>query len=186
MAAFDFGKWEGCVENVEASGIEFLSRAHLQAHDPDWHAKLHEAWVEIKRDASASNEERPIPVDEFDRLLNSPAMCPETNLIAVDNGPLAAGCFGFGPYTGLTFANPLLRNPTIWGIRFTGVRRAWRRRGLATALKLKSIAQAHDMGCARMRTGNNENNSMYGINLRLGFASVPAWKEYKKGLISNS
>ena len=48
VAAFDFGKWEGCVENVEASGIEFLSRAHLQVHDLDWHAKLHESWVEIK------------------------------------------------------------------------------------------------------------------------------------------
>ena len=182
VAAFDFRKWEGCVENVEASGIEFLARAYLQEHDPDWHAKLYAAWVEIKLDAPTSNEERPIPVDEFDRMLNSPAMCPETNLIAVDNGSLAASCSGFGPYAGLTFANPLLRNSTIWWIRFTGVRRAWRRRGIATGLKLKSIAQARDMGCARMRTGNEENNPMYGINIALGFESAPAWKEYEKRL----
>ncbi len=182
VAAFDFRKREGCVENVEASGIEFLVRAYLQEHDPDWHAKLYAAWVEIKLDAPTSNEERPIPVDEFDRMLNSPSMCPETNLIAVDNGSLAASCSGFGPYAGLTFANPLLRNSTIWWIRFTGVRRAWRRRGIATALKLKSIAQARDMGCARMRTGNEENNPMYGINIALGFESAPAWKEYEKRL----
>ena len=182
VTAFDFGKWEGCVENVEASGIVFLSRAYLQEHDPDWHAKLYEAWVEIKLDAPTSNEERPIPVDEFNKMLNSPAMCPETNLIAVDNVSLAASCSGFGPYAGLTFANPLLHNSTDWGIRFTGVRRAWRRRGIATAIKLKSIAQAHDMGCARMRTGNDENNPMYGINLGLGFESAPAWVEYQKYL----
>ena len=47
VATFDFGKWAGCVENVETSGIEFFSRAYLLEHDPDWHAKLHEAWVEI-------------------------------------------------------------------------------------------------------------------------------------------
>lgn len=182
VAAFDFGDWEGCVETVEASGIEFLSRAYLQEHDPDWHAKLHEAWVEIKLDAPTSNEERPIPIDEFNKMLNSPAMCPETNLIAMDNGSLAASCSGFGPYAGLTFANPLLHNSTIWGIRYTGVRRVWRRRGIATAIKLKSIAQARDMGCARMRAGNEKNNPMYGINIRLGFESSPAWEEYEKTL----
>ncbi len=180
VATFDFGKWAGCVENVEASGIEFFSRAYLQEHDPDWHAKLHEAWVEIKLDATTSNGERPIPVDEFDKMLNNPVMCPETNLIAVDNGSPAASCSGFGPYAGLTFANPLLRNATDWGIRFTGIRRAWRHRGIATAIKLKSIAQARDMGCTRMKTSNEENNPMYGINLRLGFESAPAWVEYEK------
>ena len=29
LTACDFGKWEGGIENVEASGIEFLSRAYL-------------------------------------------------------------------------------------------------------------------------------------------------------------
>ena len=107
-------------------------------------------------------------------------MCPETNLIAVDNGSQVASCSGFGPYAGLTFANPLLRNSTLWGIRFTGVRLAWRRKGIATAIKLKSIAQARAMGCALMKTSNEENNPMYGINLGLGFESAPAWVEYEK------
>ena len=182
VASFDFERWEGCVERVEDSGIEFLSRAYLQGHDPDWHAKLHEAWVDIKLDAPTSNQKRPVPIDEFAKMLNSPAMCPETNLIAVDHGLWVARGSGFGPYTALTFANPLLHNPTIWGIRFTGVRRAWRRRGIATAIKLKSIAQARGMGCVRMKTSNEENNPMYGINLELGFESASAWVEYEKNL----
>ena len=102
--------------------------------------------------------------------------------MAVDNVSLAASCSGFGPCAGLTFANPLLRNATDWGIRFTDVRRAWRCRGIATAIKRKSIAQVRYMGCARMQTSNEENNPMYGINLELGFESAPAWVEYQKFL----
>ena len=180
LATFNFGKWAGCIKNVEASGIEFLSRAFLQEHDPNWRANLYEVRVEIKLDAPTSNQERPISVDEFNKMLNSPAMCPETNLIAVNNVALVASCSEIGPYAGLTFANPLLCNSTDWGMRFTGVRRAWRRRGIATTIKLKSIAQERDMGCTRMKTSNEENNPLYGINLELDFESAPAWVEYQK------
>jgi hypothetical protein len=48
VAIFDFGKWGGFIENVEASGVEFLSRTCLQEQDPDWHAMLYGAWVEIR------------------------------------------------------------------------------------------------------------------------------------------
>ena len=102
--------------------------------------------------------------------------------MAVDNVSLAASCSWFGLCAGLMFANPLLRNATDWGIRFTDVRRAWHRMGIATAIKWKSIAQVRYMGFARMQTSNEENNPMYGINLELGFESAPAWVEYQKFL----
>ena len=180
--SFDFSLWEGCVEQVEASGIEFHSLACLQQHDPDWHAKLHEAWVEIDLDVPVPNEPKPMPVDEFDKMLNSPSFRPETNLIAVDNGSLAAGGPRFGPYVGLTCVNPALSDSSVWDIWLTGVRRNWRRKGIATAIKLKSIAQARDMGGARFETGNEENNPMYDINIKLGFKPLPAWKDYEKHL----
>ena len=182
VASFDFGLWEGRIDQVEASGIEFHSLAYLQEHDPDWHAKLHETWVEIDLDVPSPNEPKPVPIDEFDKMLKSPSLCPETNLIAVDNSSLPEGGPGFGPYAGLTCVNPALSDSSVWGIWLTGVRRNWRRKGIATALKLKSIAQAREMGGARFETGNEENNPMYNINIKLGFKPLPAWQDYEKQL----
>ena len=182
VASFDFGSWEGHIEQVEASGIGLYSLAYLQEHDPDWHAKLHEAWVEIDLDVPSPDEPKPIPVDEFDKMLKSPSLNPETNLIAVDNSSLADGGPRFGPYAGLTCVNPALSDASVWEIWLTGVRRNWRRKGIATAIKLKSIAQARDMGGARFETGNEENNPMYDINIKLGFKPSPAWQDYEKPL----
>jgi len=182
IATFDFGEWEDHVERVESSGIEFHTLAHLQEHDPDWHAKLHEAWVEVDLDVPGPNEPKPVPVDEFDKMLKSPSLCPETNLIAVDNSSLPEGGPRFGAYAGLTCVNPALSDSSVWEIWLTGVRRHWRRQGIATAIKLKSIAQARDMGGARFETGNEENNPMYDINIKLGFKPSPAWQDYEKPL----
>ena len=182
VATFDFGAWEGFVEKVESSGIEFHTLTYLQEHDPDWHAKLHEAWVEIDLDVPGPNEPKPVPIDEFDKMLKSPSLRPRTNLIAVDNSSLPESSPRFGPYAGLTCVNPALSDSSVWDIWLTGVRRNWRRRGIATAIKLKSIAQARDMGGARLETGNEENNPMYDINIKLGFKPSPAWQDYEKQL----
>jgi RimJ/RimL family protein N-acetyltransferase len=54
-----------------------------------------------------------------------------------------------------------------WG---TGIRREFRRQGLAWALKLACIRWALERGAKRILTGNNEvNTGMRTINQRLGF-----------------
>lgn len=54
-----------------------------------------------------------------------------------------------------------------WG---TGIRREFRRQGLAWALKLACIGWARDRGAKRIVTGNHEHNEgMRTINQRLGF-----------------
>ena len=53
---------------------------------------------------------------------------------------------------------------------FTGVRRPWRRRGLALALKLAGIDWALSLGRHRLLTNNDSTNAaMLAINERLGF-----------------
>jgi GNAT superfamily N-acetyltransferase len=61
----------------------------------------------------------------------------------------------------------------------TGVVRSHRRRGIATALKLRTIAYAQQRGARTIEAGNEEHSPMYQLNLRLGFCPRPAWVSYR-------
>jgi RimJ/RimL family protein N-acetyltransferase len=56
----------------------------------------------------------------------------------------------------------------------TAVRRPWRRRGIATALKQEQIARARAAGIEQIFTTNHETNAgMRGVNARLGYRPAP-------------
>ena len=56
----------------------------------------------------------------------------------------------------------------------TAVRRPWRRRGIATALKREQIARARAAGIEQIFTTNDETNAgMRGVNARLGYRPAP-------------
>jgi GNAT superfamily N-acetyltransferase len=58
---------------------------------------------------------------------------------------------------------------------FTGVKRSWRGRGVATALKRTQIRWAKENGVERLATQNEERNApMLKINERLGYRSIGA------------
>jgi mycothiol synthase len=58
--------------------------------------------------------------------------------------------------------------------QLTAVKRAWRRRGIAAALKRGQIAWAAEHGFARLATYNDEANMpMRGVNARLGYEPQP-------------
>ena len=56
----------------------------------------------------------------------------------------------------------------------------FRRKGIATALKIKAIEKLLQKGVTEVRTDNEENNPMYKINVALGFKPVPFSLEYMK------
>ena len=111
-------------------------------------------------------------------MLPHPAFNPNSWSVAVtidENSPC-----GMGEYVGISANNAPLSTPEMWSIWLTGVRRAHRRRGLATALKLKCIDWAIGCGIREIQTGNEENNPMYKINLQMGFKPEPAWQDWEK------
>ena len=56
----------------------------------------------------------------------------------------------------------------------TAVDPGWRGRGIATTLKLASIAWAMDAGLTALATGNDEDNApMRAVNVRLGYRDLP-------------
>ena len=67
-----------------------------------------------------------------------------------------------------------------FGAGLTGVVRAYRRPGIATALKVRTIEYARSVGAETIVTSNEENNPMYTLNLKLGFEPKPAWISYQE------
>ena len=58
--------------------------------------------------------------------------------------------------------------------QLTGVKRAWRGRGIALALKREQARLAHEAGFERISTYNDEVNApMRAVNTRLGFVPQP-------------
>lgn len=63
-----------------------------------------------------------------------------------------------------------------WEVERTGVARAHRRRGLATAVKAASILQTHEAGARRWGTGGAAANAgSLAMNRSLGFVLEPVW-----------
>ncbi len=182
IASFDFAPWQGYIERVEATGITFYTMDYLKEHDPDWHPKLFRTWVEIFLDVPTPFPAPPRTLEQFNKMLHDPAATPELWLIAVDN--TQAGDTQFGAYAGVTLVNRVPSTPTVLDIALTGVCRHWRRRGIATAIKLKSIAMARKRKATQFKTGNEEANPMLVINMQLGFEPAPAWLDYAKVLPS--
>ena len=81
-----------------------------------------------------------------------------------------------GEWVGLTeLYQPALAMPGTLRQGLTGVRRAWRGKGVAWALKLAAAARAKEQGWQRILTGNHVNNrEMLGINEAMGFVKQPA------------
>ena len=59
-----------------------------------------------------------------------------------------------------------------------GVLKEFRRKGIATALKIKAIEKLLEKKVTEIRTDNEENNPMYKINVALGFKPVPFSLDY--------
>jgi mycothiol synthase len=104
----------------------------------------------------------PTTYEQFRSIeVDRPTRRPEYFFIALENdepvGYATLDDFGHEAYHGLT-----------------AVRRAWRRRGIATALKRTQIAAAKRAGFRRLITGSEErNDAMRTLNAKLGYTAEP-------------
>jgi len=118
----------------------------------------------------------PITIPEFDvykkTVIENPKFNSNSWLIVLD-GDRVVGL------------NHLRKSELEKGVHtgLTAVRRKYRRKGVATALKHTSLAWAKNQGYVWIRTDNaSVNKGMLSINIRAGFKFLSAWLLFEKFL----
>ena len=162
------------IQKLESEGIQFYDSKEELKNQANHYKKLeYLEWV-IDRDIPIPNGIKHTR-ESFDQYLKEKLNFEEkyygTEIIAVKNDE----------YIGSTDLSVLYQTePFKAWTEGLGVLKEFRRKGIATALKIKAIKKLLSKGITEIRTDNELNNPMYKINENLGFYPVPFSLEYLK------
>lgn len=172
VTRFDADRFAPVLARVRAAGIEIVTLRALQARDPDWQRKLFDLDVTVNRDIPSTGEKHYPSFEEWlTRRLDAPTADPDGWFIALDGDQ----------YVGHSQGSINTEGDTIQFVTgVTSTRRAYRRRGIATALKAHAIQYAQAHGVQEIFTTNDSQNPMYRLNLALGFQPMPSWVRVEK------
>jgi GNAT superfamily N-acetyltransferase len=170
LTSWDPAPFLGAVERAEKQGIGLTSLAALRDRDPDFARKVYEMEREIWQDIPLPDKQTDPGFDWYRRhVIEAPNLYPEAFWLGMDGDrPVGLSCLW------------KQKSGNHLGTGLTGTLRAYRKRGLATALKVKALSFAKAKGHPWVKTDNEENNvGMVGINKRLGFVDYPSWQGFE-------
>lgn len=176
VKTFDPEPFRGVLEKVDASEVAIRSFGELMAEDPEALHKAYEAGWEFLQDVPFPEPIQKWPFDQYLSEVEGPWGMPKSWFIAVDRGR----------YVGMSQLWRIPAQPKRLQTGLTGVSRTHRRRGLATALKVRAISGAKEKGFETIRTDNEESNPMYLLNVKLGFKPIPSWLAYRSELVKGA
>jgi len=178
LASFDSDAFGARVDAVRRSGIalrtigEILDGRDAPSRESFIRA-LHEAEKPMWEDIPWATPTPHWPYERFRHMaFESGQMIADASVVAYDGDTIA----------GLTTTG---KRESLDGYTWmTGVGRAYRGRGLATAIKVEALSRAKAKGMRAMLTTNDEpNKAMREINARLGYQLLPAHVQLEKPLL---
>ena len=170
----DMQKFSQYLESANKAGIAFRSLAQEMELDPDCYKKLYELNQTLMADVPTPNPYTPVPFEQwFSFDMKDPGLLPEAYVIAKDGAK----------YVGLSTIRRLDKAPHVLFQALTGVRREYRGKGIAFAMKLRIIQYAQNNGIERIKTENATTNArILAINTKLGFKRQAGWIVFSKQL----
>lgn len=160
LTTFDFAAHEAVPRRLEDAGYRFVAYPELELADKE--RQLRQLQEHINQDVLSFE---PIVPSGRSSVL-APDYLPAGLIIALDPG---------GRFIGLSS----LRQESVGGPLengLTGVHRAYRGKGVATAVKIRSLEVARSLGATGIGTGGGGRDSpMKHLNRKLGFTTGPDW-----------
>ncbi len=166
IAAFDGSRF---ADKIAACPFPVRTIADLVAQGVDWIPALYEATDEMARDVPDPHDYVHMPFEQYAERIQNPLIYDHRLMFVAMDGDQIIG------YTRVT---PYQLDPTLVATGLSGVRRAYRRRGVVSALKVRAIEALRERGFKWLRTENDETNPMYQLNLDLGFEWEWDWLQY--------
>lgn len=172
VAAFDPFPFADAEARVQALGVEFKTLRELEDTPGHWQ-KHHALSQELNADVPSPEPHTAIAKEVWlPAFLKNPGLLRDAYLFAVKGEE----------YMGVTMLWSSQESRDLY-TGLTGVKRDYRRHGIALALKLRAIAWAQANDHPQIKTWNEANNrGMLGINERLGFVRQPAWLDMVRKL----
>jgi len=167
VRAFD----ENCVRSGPLEeGITISALSDLMPAVPDWKRRCWELDWEIVQDIPLFETPVRPTLERFSRTFEDPEFTPDSCFVARHGDA----------WVGMSILSTDPSTPGTYFTGVTGVRRDFRRKGIATALKLRGIGYVKSKGGHVIETDNEENNPMLDLNLAFGFKRGPAFLEFRK------
>jgi RimJ/RimL family protein N-acetyltransferase len=170
LATFNPKPFEPYLERVRSQGIEIHPLSELP-EDESFQHRVYELITTLKWDIPRSGPYQPRSFEEWQKQRwQNPASLREGTFLAIKDKQLLG-------ITQLSRTN----DAEVLQTGLTGVLAAWRRRGIAQALKLCATCSAIENGFRFIRTGNLTNNRpILAINEAMGFVKEPVWFKLQK------
>ncbi|MEC7987004.1 MAG: GNAT family N-acetyltransferase [Myxococcota bacterium] len=157
-------------ESVIAAGIRIMTGTEFEQLRPDWDRCWWEHVMESLKDIPSDTPFEVMPFEKWKSYLEKPFCDRSRAFIAVDRTSIAGI---------LQLSIPVDREINI---NHTSVNRAYRRRGISTALKFAAIQSLQTEDLHWLRTQNHQRNPMHLLNQSFGFTNIDTQIEWAKEL----